>query len=165
MSELKPCPFCGGLPYQEKTLCDFTIRCTICGATVSTKNDNNCAIVKPSAADLWNTRASTPPQETDRGLVERVARRCRDVFDATHLNANAQWIAVAESAIEAMAMPSKAVVDELLGAAQAMLAERDRMVKSGRYNDLAGVAHKLRVAIAKARQPDGTPPATNVGKD
>jgi len=35
----------------------------------------------------------------------------------------------------------------LTDAAKAMLAERDRMVESGNYNDLAGVAHILRVRL------------------
>ena len=35
----------------------------------------------------------------------------------------------------------------VLEAAMAMLAERDRMVESGQYNDLSGVSHRLRFAL------------------
>ena len=36
-------------------------------------------------------------------------------------------------------------------AARDMLAERDRMVTSGQYNDLAGVAHRLRAALQNSQ--------------
>lgn len=44
-----------------------------------------------------------------------------------------------------------ALAKGLLDAASAMLSERDRMVTSGQYNDLAGVAHKLRVVLASTQ--------------
>lgn len=69
--DLKPCPFCGGLPHPETTVCDNSVRCTICGARIIRFNDNNCAIQKPSAVDMWNTRATTPeqPDELTKTLI------------------------------------------------------------------------------------------------
>ena len=45
------------------------------------------------------------------------------------------------------AIEQSAEVKALVDAAHDMLAERDRMVVSGAYNDLAGVSHGLRVAL------------------
>lgn len=73
-NELKPCPFCGGLPYPETTVCDNSVRCTICGARIIRLNDNNCAIQKPSAIDTWNTRATATDQPVSISL-ENTAKK------------------------------------------------------------------------------------------
>lgn len=53
-NKLLPCPFCNGKPYYEKTICDLTIRCLVCGARILRKNmPNGKAILIKS----WNTRS------------------------------------------------------------------------------------------------------------
>ena len=57
MSELKPCPFCGGdylaigcYPNIDEPEC-FTVECAICGARGSEEH------TEAEAIDAWNTRA------------------------------------------------------------------------------------------------------------
>lgn len=61
MSELKPCPFCGGV---DKLVYDATgyFVCNSCGAFGPDKGNNyeEEAEVKLKAAELWNTRAHIP---------------------------------------------------------------------------------------------------------
>lgn len=53
MSELKPCPFCGGLPRLNRATQRVWVECTDCGATGQMSNCGNADY----AAEAWNTRA------------------------------------------------------------------------------------------------------------
>jgi Lar family restriction alleviation protein len=56
MSELKPCPFCGGAAEADYGYYDYNlhgVHCSECGAYVSTMKDD-----PEDAAQMWNRRAT-----------------------------------------------------------------------------------------------------------
>ena len=65
MSELKPCPFCGGKAYMAQNyLGQKYVRCPECGACVFGKDTDDFRISKmgeekaeKAAAESWNRRA------------------------------------------------------------------------------------------------------------
>ena len=65
MTELKPCPFCGGTPYMAQNyLGQKHVRCPECGACVWGRDTDDWSIGKmgekqaeKSAAEAWNRRA------------------------------------------------------------------------------------------------------------
>lgn len=71
MSELKPCPFCGGEPDEYEGEYGNGIYCMECGAMVGEPIhlDFNIAerVSYEQAAKAWNTRAERTCRMTDRG--------------------------------------------------------------------------------------------------
>lgn len=51
MSELKPCPFCGGTAEKEKTGLGWIVSCSGCGAIVR-------GATSRGVQKLWNTRTA-----------------------------------------------------------------------------------------------------------
>ena len=52
MSNIKPCPFCGGKAEAlESTFCVWKVFCTECGANITLNTDENADV-------LWNKRVS-----------------------------------------------------------------------------------------------------------
>ncbi len=92
MSDLKPCPFCGGNPAKEVyhgSLEGFstTIRCTLCNATVRGYNS------EATCDNLWNTRSEatkasdqpvecTLPQDQDLDEIEMLIAAGQGSFTA-----------------------------------------------------------------------------------
>ena len=54
MTELKPCPFCGGKPITDNPdLCIYAIYCDDCGAYLS-----GDVALGEDVSEMWNKRAS-----------------------------------------------------------------------------------------------------------
>lgn len=68
MSELKPCPFCGGEAefIQERILGLYTVWCKKCKCQTSRQFDfgTGLEVSKRKAADVWNRRADDGQRET-----------------------------------------------------------------------------------------------------
>jgi Lar family restriction alleviation protein len=65
MSELKPCPFCGGTAHLTEGMGEFWVLCRSCGASSMTAINEEQAII------LWNPRAE--PSGNSGGLSRRDA--------------------------------------------------------------------------------------------
>lgn len=52
---LKPCPFCGGVPYSEASVCDYIIVCRPCGLKMRRNSEH-----RPEAVVAWNRRVPDP---------------------------------------------------------------------------------------------------------
>jgi len=74
ISELKRCPFCGGKPYEDATICleygghehqDYSIKCSGCGAEVTVEACGHtgdvpcscCHDTQKMTKDKWNKRS------------------------------------------------------------------------------------------------------------
>ena len=73
MTELKPCPFCGGEPYNVPQTCSYSaigqqhfyrVLCKNCAADTPPQSTPDAAIV------FWNTRATPRTDGDDGELVE-----------------------------------------------------------------------------------------------
>ncbi len=102
MTELKPCPFCGGATVTY--VCED-------GFNVSCSSANNC-LARPfiiertleEAANIWNTRAAPRTDGDDGELVERtheIARHLKGDYDGEFDNW-ADWIERAADRITAL---------------------------------------------------------------
>ena len=70
MTDLKPCPFCGGKANLKDYQIEFRVMCPECGGRA------NLCITAKEAAEAWNMRAETVKDQPDGDVVEVV--RCKD---------------------------------------------------------------------------------------
>jgi len=79
MSDLKPCPFCGGSPVLDGKSDDVRVRCEDgCGALgqifyFDGEDDEAIEQAVTAARDAWNRRAAPPAEAQWPGLIEWLA--------------------------------------------------------------------------------------------
>lgn len=83
MSELKPCPFCGGLNqtiegYLEYHFSEAFVQCDSCGARSETEEDDLLKKAKEKAIKIWNTR---PIEDALRAENERLKKALKEAED------------------------------------------------------------------------------------
>jgi len=69
---LKPCPFCGGHPIEQVTICDSVIRCS-CDARIIKSNPNSGTTTTSEHIRAWNTRIDAPtvePKAVDGAMAQ-----------------------------------------------------------------------------------------------
>lgn len=78
MSDLKPCPFCGGearLDIGKMVFTDAEVSCEGCGTCGPNCDDGAGQEASTRLAiAAWNTRAETPPADADVGGLIKAAR-------------------------------------------------------------------------------------------
>lgn len=88
MMEIKPCPFCAGVPhirseyeaYSESGGKFYHVRCGSCRAETGGKyaaKGDDCQNFYAELWDEWNQRSEISPSEADKWLAEATAQRDR----------------------------------------------------------------------------------------
>ena len=54
--KLKPCPFCGGEAFKEKTVTDGSVWCSGCGAQITKSHGRYVLPGEVRAVKAWNRR-------------------------------------------------------------------------------------------------------------
>lgn len=83
MSELKPCPFCGGLNQTIEECFNYTfseafVQCDSCGARSEIEDNVSPKKAKEKAIKIWNTR---PIEDALRAENERLKKALKEAED------------------------------------------------------------------------------------